>query len=81
MIALKTVDLRNNFRRVSNLVNSGEKIIITRPRNENLVILSEKEFNEMEKSHRNAEYLAKIDKAMEQLARGEGQIHELIEVE
>ena len=81
MIALRTVDLRNNFKEVSALICAGEKVVIARPRNENLVILSEKEYNELEKSRRNAEYLAKIDKAMDQLAKGEGQVHELIEVE
>lgn len=34
---------------MSNLVNSGEKVLIARPHNENLVVLSEKEYNELEK--------------------------------
>ena len=49
MIALKTVDLRNDFKKVSDLVNSGEKVLISRPRNENLVVISESEYNKMEK--------------------------------
>ena len=36
---------------------------------------------EAEQAKRNAEYLAKIDKAEEQFKAGKGQIHELIEVE
>ena len=80
MIAIRTIDLRNNFKHVSNLISSGERVVIARPRNENLVIISEKEYNELEKASRNADYLVKIDKAMEQLAKGEGQVHELIEV-
>lgn len=70
MIALRTVDMRNDFKRVSELVISGEKVLIARPRNENLVVLSEKEYNELEKLRQNAQYLNKIDKSMQQLSEG-----------
>lgn len=70
MIALKTIDIRNDFKKVSDLVNSGEKVLIARPRNENLVVLSEKEYNELEKARRNTEYLDKIDRSMQQLVDG-----------
>jgi len=70
MIALRTVDLRNSFKRVSDLINSGETVLIARPRNENLVLLSEMEYNKLEKARCNAEYLAKIDRAMERVAEG-----------
>lgn len=36
---------------------------------------------EEEKAKRNADYLAKIDKAAAQFEAGKGQIHDLIEVE
>lgn len=49
MIVLKTTDIRNDFKKISNLVRTGEKILVSRPHNENLVILSEKEYNELEK--------------------------------
>lgn len=70
MIALKTVDIRNDFKRVSDLVNSGEKVLIARPHNENLIVLSEKEYNELEKARYNAKYLDKIDMSLQQLADG-----------
>lgn len=70
MIALKTIDMRNDFKKVSDLVNSGETVLIARPRNENLVVLSEKEYNELERTRRNAVYLDKIDKSMQQLTEG-----------
>ena len=56
MIALKTIDLRQDFKRISELIKSGEKILISRPHNENLVIISEKEYNELDKARHNAEY-------------------------
>ena len=70
MIALKTTDIRNDFKKISNLVRTGEKILVSRPHNENLVILSEKEYNELEKTRRNNEYLAKIDRSIEQFSQG-----------
>jgi antitoxin YefM len=70
MIALRTIDLRNDFKKVSNLIKSGEKVLISRPHNENLVVLSEKEYNDLEKARRNIEYLTKIDKSLQQLAEG-----------
>ena len=81
MIALRTIDLRNNFKKVSALINSGEKVLIARPRNENLVVLSEKEYNELEKAWRNAEYLAKIDRAIEQAAEGQVVVKTMEEIE
>jgi antitoxin YefM len=70
MIALRTIDMRNDFKRISDLVNSGEKVLIARPHNENLVVLSEREYNELEKARRNAEYLDKIDRSLQQAAEG-----------
>ena len=45
-------------------------MIASRPKNENVVIVSEKEYNEMQKAKRNAEYLAMLDKSREQLEQG-----------
>ena len=70
MIAIKTVDIRNDFKRISDLVSAGEKILIARPHNQNLVVLSEKEYNELDKARRNAEYLAKIDESRRELDEG-----------
>jgi len=67
MIAIKTVDLRNDFKKVSDIVNSGEIVLIARPRNENLVILTEKEYNELEKAKRNSEYISMVDKSIQEV--------------
>lgn len=70
MIALKTIDIKNDFKRISNLILGGEKVLISRPRNENFIILTEKEYNELEKIRRNNEYLLKIDKSLQQVSEG-----------
>jgi len=60
MIAIKTADLTQNFKRIAEIVLGGEKILISRPKNENLVILTEKEYNQMEKSRQNTTRHQKI---------------------
>lgn len=81
MIALKTTDIRNDFKKISKLIFAGERVLISRPHNENLVILSEKEYNELEKIRRNNEYLAKIDMSMEQLSQGRTIVKTMEELE
>ena len=81
MIALRTVDLRNDFKRVSDLVISGEKVLIARPRNENLVVLSEKEYNELEKARRNTQYLAAIEKSEQEISEGKVVLFTIDELE
>ena len=81
MVALRTIDMRNDFKKVSDLVSSGEKVLIARPHNENLVVLSEKEYNELEKARRNAEYLEKIDRSIQQAADGRVVVKTMEELE
>jgi antitoxin YefM len=80
MLAVKSVDLRNNFKALCDKVFSGETLIVSRPKNENVVMLSENEYNELQKAKRNAEYLRTIDEGMEQIASGNGIYHDIIEV-
>ena len=49
MIVIKTADLTQNFKNIAKIIVGGEKVLISRPKNENLVILTEKEYNEMER--------------------------------
>lgn len=65
------------FDRVSN----KEPLVLERESEQNIVMISMEEWNEIQKRLRNAEYLAKIDRGLEQIARGGGTVHELIEVD
>lgn len=64
MLAVKSMDVRDNFKSLCDKVYKGETLIISRPKNENVVMLSEYEYNEMMKAKKNADYLAMIDKSM-----------------
>ena len=41
-----------------------------RPHNQNLIVISETEYRELEKLRRNAEYLAKLEHSMQQFKEG-----------
>lgn len=64
------MDLRDNFKTLCDKVFGGETLIVSRPKNENVVMISEKEYNEIMKAARNADYLAKLDRSQEQLQDG-----------
>jgi len=54
VIAVKTTDVTQNFKHIAKIIMGGEKVLIARPKNENLVILTEKEYNKMEMSNQGA---------------------------
>ena len=80
MIATNYTDVRNIRKDYCDLASeAGETVIVTRKANKNVVILSLERFNLMEKAIRNSQYLAKLDRAFDQLYTGKGHEHELIE--
>ena len=71
MLAVKSMDVRDNFKEWCNKVINGETLIVSRPKNENVVIVSEEEYNNLQKAKRNEEYLKKLDHSFAQLEQGE----------
>jgi len=63
MVTLRTIDFKGGLKNVSNIIKSGEKVLIVRPHNENFVVMSENEYNELEKVRRNLDNLIKANKA------------------
>lgn len=70
MLAVKSMDVREIFKNFCEKVINGETLIISRPKNENVVMLSEAEYNKMMKAKRNADYLAMLDKSMAEAESG-----------
>ena len=70
MLAVKSMYVRDNFKSLCDKVFNGETLIISRPKNENVVMLSETEYNDIMKAKRNAEYLAMLDKSMAEAEAG-----------
>ena len=71
MIAVKPTQMRDNFKNLCDRVISGETIIVSRPNNENVVVMSEDEYNFMQKTARNTMYYNKIDRSIQQVANGQ----------
>ena len=71
MIATKQMDVRANIKKYFDMAFSGEPVIVSRKENKNVVIISESEYNELEKAKKNVEYLAKLNRADEQVKNGQ----------
>ena len=70
MIATKPIDLRAHLKNYLDNAFDGEPVIVSRKNNRNVVIVSEHEYNEMQKARRNTEYLAMLNKSDEELKAG-----------
>ena len=81
MIAIKQMDLRANIKKYFDLAFNGETIVVSRKENKNVVVISEQEYNELQRAKRNAEYLAKLDRSFAQLKQGEVVIKSMEELE
>lgn len=82
MLAVNYSTLRNNLKDYCDqATDKDEIIIVTRKDERNVVLISNEHYNQLLKSARNAEYLAKLDRSMEQISKGSGRKRELIEAE
>ena len=82
MLAVNYSTIRNNLKDYCDAATDKyETVIVTRKGEKNVVLMSLEQYNSLMKAARNSEYLAKIDRAIEQLEKGMGTPHELIEVD
>lgn len=82
MLAVNYTTIRNNLKDYCDAAtDNNEIIIVTRKNKKNVVIMSLEQYNQIMKAAHNAEYLAMIDRSMDQLSSGNGKQHELIEVD
>ena len=82
MLAVNYSTMRDNLKiYCDKATDDAETVIVTRKNEKNVVLMSLEQYNALTKAVRNAEYLAKIDRAFEQLEANQGKQHDLIEVE
>lgn len=81
MIVIKQMELRANIKKYFDLAFNGEPIIVSCKENKNVVVISETEYNNLQRAERNAEYLAHLDRSFEQLERGDVVIKSMEELE
>ena len=51
--------------------SENQALIVARPENQNIVVISEKQFNEIQKEYNNMQYLLKLAKANKQIELGD----------
>lgn len=63
-LTIKTNDIVTNFKTFADkAVKDKEIITVSRPKNENVVVISEKEFQEYARAKRNIEYMEKLKRS------------------
>ena len=80
-MTVKIEDAMNRFDDLYSKAINGEIIMISGPKSESVVMLSECEYNVMLKAKRNADYLTMIDKSMAEAEAGEFIIKNVAELE
>jgi antitoxin YefM len=71
MLAVNYSTIRSNLKSYCDKVtDSGETVIVTRKDEKNVVMISLKEWNIMQKALRNAEYLEKLDRSISDINAG-----------
>ena len=82
MIAINFSTARGRLKDFCDRVTDrGETVVVTRKAEKNVVIISEERFNELEKAERNAAYLGKLERGLEQVRAGFGIVKTMEELE
>lgn len=63
------------------VTDEQETVIVTRKDGKNVVFLSEQRYNELEKAERNAAYLEKLERGLDQIHAGYGIVKTMEELE
>ena len=69
-VSSKEPGCKRKFKSLCDKVFRGETLIVSRPKNENIVMISETEYNDIMKAKRNADYLAMLDKSIAEAEAG-----------
>lgn len=80
MVASKSLDVRDNFKSYCDQVFGGETLIISRPKNENVVMISEKKYNNFQQAINNMEYLKMLNDSIGQIEKGNIVINNIAEL-
>lgn len=71
MLAVNYSTIRENLKSYCDrVIDENETVIVTRKDEKNVVIISLEEWNDLQRSVRNAEYLNKLDRALADIRAG-----------
>lgn len=79
--ATGVTSFRNNLKKSLDEVYKKQlALIVTRPEDENVVVLSEEKFNEIQKEINNLKYLLKLAKSDQQIESGETHVIDIDDI-
>lgn len=82
MIAVNFSTARSHFKDFCDAAtDKAETVVVTRKAEKNIVIISADRYNELEKAERNAAYLSKLNRGLEQVHAGRGITKTMAELE
>lgn len=81
MMTIKANDIQTRFKEICDKVVNGEVFIVARPKNRNVVVISEEEYNALARARKNTEFLAKLDRGEQAIANGKGVTYTIAELE
>lgn len=68
--ATLATDLKANLKYYMDRASTGDHIIITRPKRKNTVLISEDEYNELQRIKNNSDYMHKLNVSIQQAHDG-----------
>ena len=81
MTATVATDLKANLKFYIDKAVNGDSVIITRPKRKNAVLISEVEYNELQRIKQNAEYMFKMNTSIQQAKEGKVIVKSMEELE
>lgn len=81
MTATVATDLKANLKFYIDKAVNGDSVIITRPKRKNAVLISEAEYNELQRIKQNAEYMFKMNTSIQQAKEGKVIVKSMEELE
>ena len=81
MTATVTTDLKANLKYYIEKAVNGDCVIIARPKRKNVVLISEEEYNELQRIKQNVDYMFKMNTSIQQAKEGKVIIKSMEELE
>ena len=81
MTAIVATDLKANLKFYIDKAVNGDSVIITRPKRKNAVLISEEEYNELQRIKQNSDYMFKMSTSIQQAKEGKFVIKSMEELE
>lgn len=71
MTVAKQMDIRANIKKFFDIAFNGDVVFVPRKDNKNVYIISQSEYEELQRAKRNAEYLEMLDRSINQVESGD----------